>query len=310
MQTILGSGGAIANVLAKELLAYTKDIQLVSRNPVKVNETDTLLALDLCDKQDVIKALEGSEVAYLTVGLTYDLKTWQAKWPVIMQNTIEACLANNCRLVFFDNIYMYDGNDLSNMTESMPLNPPSEKGKIRKQIVDALFDAVNHKGLKALVARSADFYGPGIKQTSMLTETVVKPLSTGSTANWLMGDGYKHAFTYTLDAGKACAILGNSTDAYGEVWHLPTATNPPTGKQWVEAFASQLNAKPKYRVVGKGFVRFLGLFIPAMRESVEMLYQYNRDYVFNSQKFDSKYNFKPTPYLDGIKHIVDADYKK
>jgi nucleoside-diphosphate-sugar epimerase len=131
---------------------------------------------------------------------------------------------------------MYDGNNLSNMTESMPLNPPSEKGKIRKQIVDLLFDAIEHKGLKALVARSADFYGPGIKQTSMLTETVIKSLSTGSKANWLMGDGYKHSFTYTLDAGKACAILGNSTEAYGEVWHLPTATKVQSGWKRLCAF--------------------------------------------------------------------------
>lgn len=310
MQTILGSGGAIANVLAKELLAYTKDIQLVSRNPVKVNETDTLLALDLCDKQGLIQALKGSEVAYLTVGLTYNLKVWRDQWPTIMQNTIEACVANNCRLVFFDNIYMYDGSDLSNMTESTPQNPPSEKGKLRKQIVDTLFEAAEKRGLKALVARSADFYGPGIKQTSMLTETIIKPLSTGGTANCLMSDQYRHAFTYTPDAAKACAILGNTESAFGEVWHLPTAPNPLTAKQWVEAFAQELQVKPKYRVVGKGFVRFLGLFIPAMRESVEMLYQYNRDYVFNSDKFESKFQFKPTPYTIGIQEIVAADYRK
>lgn len=33
MQTILGAGGSIGTELAKELINYTKDIRLVSRNP-------------------------------------------------------------------------------------------------------------------------------------------------------------------------------------------------------------------------------------------------------------------------------------
>jgi NAD dependent epimerase/dehydratase family enzyme len=35
MLTILGSGGAIGNELAKSLRHYTSDIRLVSRNPKK-----------------------------------------------------------------------------------------------------------------------------------------------------------------------------------------------------------------------------------------------------------------------------------
>ena len=55
-------------------------------------------------------------------------------------------------------------------------------------------------------------------------------------------------------------------------------------------------------------VRLLGLFIPIMRELVEMIYQYDRDYVFDSTKFETKFNFKPTPYLEGIKTIIKEDY--
>jgi hypothetical protein len=32
----------------------------------------------------------------------------------------------------------------------------------------------------------------------------------------------KHSFIYTPDAAKATAILGNTPDAYNQVWHLPT----------------------------------------------------------------------------------------
>src|SRR4051812_36950716 len=104
MQTILGAGGAIANELAKALPGYTNKIRLVSRNPKRVNETDELFKADITKYSEVAKAVEGSEIVYLTVGLPYDTKLWQNTWPVVMNNVIEACKANDAKLVFFDNI--------------------------------------------------------------------------------------------------------------------------------------------------------------------------------------------------------------
>ena len=51
-------------------------------------------------------------------------------------------------------------------------------------------------------------------------------------------------------------------------------------------------------------MRILGLFIPIMREMVEMMYQFENDYFFNSSKFEKRFDYKPTPYLEGIKEIV------
>ncbi len=50
--------------------------------------------------------------------------------------------------------------------------------------------------------------------------------------------------------------------------------------------------------------------MPIMQEMKEILYQYDRDYVFDSSKFEKLFNFKPTPYLEGIKEIVKSDYSK
>src|SRR5215218_6370420 len=117
MQTILGAGGAIGNSLAKELLHYTDTIRLVSRNPKRINERDELVAADLTNASATADAVRGSEVVYLLAGIPYKLKVWQEQWPVIMQNVIEACKQHNAKLVFFDNIYMYDEKSLGNITE-------------------------------------------------------------------------------------------------------------------------------------------------------------------------------------------------
>lgn len=142
MQTILGAGGSIGVELAKALPAFTDRIRLVSRTPQKVNAGDELFATDLTDAAAVDKAVSGSEVVYLTVGFPYRTKIWEQRWPVTMHNVINACKRHNARLVFFDNIYMYDRDHLQQMTEETPIRPTSKKGTVRRQIADMLMSEV------------------------------------------------------------------------------------------------------------------------------------------------------------------------
>ncbi|RMI26782.1 MAG: NAD-dependent epimerase/dehydratase family protein [Calditrichaeota bacterium] len=309
MQTILGAGGAIGIELAKALKQFTKNIRLVSRSPKAVNSGDQLLSADLTKPEDVIRAVKGSNIVYLTVGLPYNTKLWQSTWPKIMENVISACKQENAKLVFFDNVYMYDPNYLDHMTEETPISPVSKKGLVRTHIANMLMDETKKGSLQALIARSADFYGPSIKNTSVLTETVFNNLSKGEKALWFASVNYKHSYTYTPDAGKATALLGNTPDAYNQVWHLPTAANPFTGKEWIEAIAKEMNVEPKYQILSKFMLRLIGIFKPVMKEMIEMFYQYDRNYVFDSSKFENHFDFKPTPYMEGIRDIVNKDYR-
>lgn len=308
LQTILGAGGALGSELARVLPAYTEQLRLVSRNPKAINEADQLMQADLMDPQQVQHAVVGSQIAYLTVGLPYDLRVWQAQWPVIMDNAIKACAAENVKLVFFDNVYMYDSTDMAPMKEDHLINPPSKKGKVRAAIASRFLGAVKNSEIEGLIARSADFYGPSIEKVSVLTETVIKPLSMGKTANWMGKLDKKHSFTYVPDAARATALLGNTPSAYGEVWHLPTAPNPYTGREIITKIAGELGVEPKYRVAGKGMLRLIGVFSPIMRELSEMVYQCDRDYVFDSSKFEQRFGFQPTPYDEGLRRVIAADY--
>lgn len=309
MQTILGSGGAIGVELAKALKNYNKKIRLVSRNPKKVNETDELMAANLLNSEDIRLAVQGSSVVYVTVGFPYSTKVWKEVWPKFMTEVIAACKEFKAKLVFFDNIYMYDPKYLNRMTEEIPVNPPSKKGKIRAEVAQMIMDEVKAGTLTALIARSADFYGPGIRNSSMLNETIIKPLKIGGKANLLGSPSAKHSYTYTPDAGKATALLGNTADAYNQVWHLPTAPEPFTGAQWAWLVASELGVKPRYQRVSTYMVWILGFITPIMKEILEMMYQNKTDYIFDSSKFEKRFGIKPTPYHIGIKETINADYK-
>jgi nucleoside-diphosphate-sugar epimerase len=307
MQTILGAGGAIGSELAKALHQnHTKNIRLVSRNPKKVNDTDTLFPADLSNVSEIDAAVAGSEIVYVTVGFEYKLSVWREKWPTFMRATIDACAKHKAKLVFFDNVYMYDPTEIPNMTETSKMNPSSEKGKVRKQLVDMIWEAVAADKITALIARSADFYGPNIS-TSMLQETVSNNLQKHKAAQWLGGLDFKHSFTYTPDAARATALLGNTLDAYNQTWHLPTDSNALTGREWTTLFAQQYGAKNKVSAIPKFMLKVLGWFIPIMGEFYEMNYQYEQPYHFDNQKFTNRFpDFKITSYKDGAKEIAKS----
>ena len=303
MQVILGGGGAIGRDLALYLAKYTDKIRIVGRHPKKVNETNELMTADLTQREDVFKAVEGAEIAYITIGFEYSIKVWRKNWPVFMKNVIDACKKHKSKLVFFDNIYMYDKNHLADMTEETPVLPPSKKGKVRAQIANMVTEEFNKGELTALIARSADFYGPG-NHSSVLVTTVFQNLKKGKSAMWFANVNKIHNYTYTPDAAKATALLGNTPDAYHQVWHLPASKAKLTGKQWIESIAKELNIKPKYTVFAGWLVGLTGLMVPVMRELREMLYQYDRDYYFNSSKFEKRFDFKPKDHIEAIKEIV------
>jgi len=301
MQTILGAGGAIGIDLAKELVAYTDKIRLVSRNPKKVNAGDELFSADLTNAESIDEAVKGSEVVYLVVGFPYDIKVWRKVWPQVMTDVIAACKKYNAKLVFFDNVYMYDRDAIGFMTEETRVRPTSKKGEIRRQIAQRLQDQMASGELTALIARSADFLG---LTNSVPVEMVYKNLAKGKKAQWLADANKVHQFTFVPDAAKATAMLGNAPDVWNQVWHLPTDHSRLTGKDWIGLFAKELNAEPKFTVVPGWMLGVIGLFMPIMRELKEMNYQNDRDYVFDSTKFEQRFGFTPTQPADAVKYVV------
>lgn len=303
-QTILGAGGAIGIELAKALTDYTNDIRLVSRNPKKVNSNDELFPADLTDRGDVFKSIAGSEIVYVTVGFAYNTKVWQKTWPPFIRNVIDACIQHNVKLVFFDNIYAIGGDNVKHITEESPISPCSKKGQVRAEVDQLILDAIKEKKLDAIIARSPDFFSE-VKATSMSMNLIYDNLAKGKKAQWLCDATKVHNMGYTPDLARGTAILGNTPDAYNQIWNLPTDSERITGEGWVELFAKEMNASNKCQVLPNWFMKFLGLFIPIMRELPEMNYQFDRDYYFDSSKFNKRFNYTPTKNTIAVKQTVE-----
>ena len=307
MITILGAGSAIGNELAKLLAARKQPFRCVGRNPHPTPDATETLAADLTDKEQTIRAVAGSSVVHVLVGLKYDHKLWQEMWPRVMSNTIEACKRTSAKLVFFDNVYMY-GKLSGPMTEETPFNPCSKKGEIRAKIATTLINEWKSGALTGMIARSADFYGPDTRN-GVPNLLVFEPLSQKRKASWLVNDSVPHSYTYTPDAAQSLVQLAEQATAWNQTWHVPTTPNPPTGREFVALAAKEFGVAPKYRVLSRPMIRLAGWFNPLVAESYEMLYQSESPYIFDSSKFAREFGFAGTPYADGIRTTA-ASFKR
>lgn len=305
MQTILGAGGAIATPLAKELFQYTNKIRLVSRNPKQVNPTDEILAADLSSRNQVFKAVEGSKVVYVVIGFPYKTKVWQQLWPAFIHNVVSACIFYKAKLVFFDNMYMYAPDEVSHMTESSRVAPSSQKGKVREKVANKVTAEFKSSKIDALIARAPDFLSI---HNGVIAQTIYLNLKKGKSAMCLGSANYKRNIILPSIAAKAVALLGNTPNAYNQVWHLPSSHEALNGKEWTTRFAQELNCNPKHVVIPPVLVSLLGIFMPIMKEFKEMLYQYTQDYYFDSSKFEKEFKITHPNIEESIKEMIKEDF--
>ncbi len=302
LHTILGANGTIATELIPVLQAHDIDIRLVSRNPRQLEGTESVKA-DMLIYDQVLKAVLGSEVVYLVLGITYNAAVWEKEWPVIMRNVIGACKVTGAKLIFFDNVYMY-GRVKGVMTEETPYLPSSRKGCLRADIARMLLQEMAAGTIKAAIARAVDFYGPRVTDKSLASILVFDKMKEGKSAQWFINADVLRSFNYTPDAAEALYLLTTDERSYGQVWHMPSS-KPLTGRQFIKLAAKYMKASDKVTVLPKWLLKVIGWFNPFMKEAYELNYQNEFPFEFSSAKFEKAFNYTPTSYEDAVKTTAE-----
>ena len=306
MHTILGAGGPISNALARELQKTNQTIRLVSRKPVPASGKTSWKKADLLNYQETLEECRGSEVIYLCAGLKYDKDVWQDQWPKIMRNALNITKETGARFIFFDNVYMY-GLVAGSMTEETPYRPTSVKGEVRAKIASQLMEEVKAGNIKASIARAADFYGATDSGNSFFDMMVLDKLSKRKNAQWLGNPDTLHSFTYVEDAARGVFTLGQNPESDNQIWHLPTAP-AMKGSDFINLAAAIFDTSPNYSRINKFMLQAIGMFNPLIKSTVEMYYQYQHDYNFNSSKFEKAFAIGPRSYEEGIRYLANVFY--
>jgi nucleoside-diphosphate-sugar epimerase len=113
-----------------------------------------------------------------------------------------------------------------------------------------------------------------------------------------------HTYTFIDDFGKALVTLGEREEALGKAWHVPSAPAITT-RRFVERVYGELGQRTKLNTAPRFAITLLGRFDENVRELREMLYQFERDFVMDSSRFESTFGAQPTPLAQAIGQTLD-----
>jgi nucleoside-diphosphate-sugar epimerase len=258
-----------------------------------------IVKADVSNLQQAIETAKGAVVIYQALNPPYH--QWHELFPGLQSGAMAAAKATEARYVSIENLYMYDSS--RTMTEDTPEKPKSKKGVLRKKMGEEVQVAHRSGEIQAAILRSSDYYGPGVEGSAM-GEMVFGNLAAGKKAQAGGSDKMPHSWAYIEDVGKAAAILGTRDEALGQVWIAPHAA-PVTQSDMIRMAAVELGAEPNYTVLGTFMMLLGGLFIPAAKASVEMMYEFNAPFVVDSSKFEQAFGLLATPVEDGVKATAE-----
>ncbi len=304
IHTVLGASGTTGRAVIDELKrrGITK-IRAVERT-AKLTGIETFEA-NLLVESEAIQAIQDSAYVYLCVGLPYAAKVWATDWPKLMNHVIHACQLADAKLIFLDNIYLYSQPLALPFDEQQPQHPTTKKGIARKETADLLLQAMAENRVKAVIGRSADFYGAHAVNSPFYISFLQNMLQ-GKAPVVLSQSNVSHTYAFSGDNGRALVALALDHTSYGQVWHLPVG-KPVSFEEINEMMNRELGTGFRLGALPKALRHFLSVFVPPLREVGEMLYQFNEPYEMNFDKFKNHFpDFEITSYQEGIKCMIDS----
>ena len=298
IHVVLGSG-AVGQAVARALIEQGKCVRMINHSggrPADTPQSVEMLGGDLYNLDFARKAVEGASVVYQTAQPPYH--EWPEKFPPLQASILEAVAEIKGKIVVAENLYMYGEVD-GPIHENLPFKPHTRKGKARAVMADALMFAHRAGRLRAVAVRASDYYGPAALSSTM-GERVFIPALKGKAALLTGNPDLPHTHTYIDDFGRATVMLGGWEQADGQAWHVPSPETL-TQRQLVTLFFNEIRRPVKVSSAGKALLSLAGLFIPDARESVEMLYEFEKPFIMSHAKFEKEFGNIATSHAGAMK---------
>jgi nucleoside-diphosphate-sugar epimerase len=296
---VLGAG-PVGRAVVDVLVARGHRPIVVTRSGTEVAGA-TARTADLGDPAAARAALADATIVFTTAQPAYH--RWVQEFPALQLSIVQAALATGAPLMVVENLYGYGPHD-GPLTEDTPMRPTTRKGSVRAELWRALDAAATGDGLQMAVVRASDFIGSGIEGSAYGTR-FFEPLRAGKPAQTVGDVDALHSVTFVPDLAEALVRVAEDDGAWGRAWHAPCAP-AVTQRELAEMAASAIGRTGTIRSVPKPVLRAVGLFVKPVRETIEMLYEFDRDFVVDSSAFTRRFGFEATPLPHALAAVMGA----
>jgi nucleoside-diphosphate-sugar epimerase len=302
---VFGAMGALGAAIVRGIGTEGTSVRALVRDADKARRmlpgSAEIIQGDATTPGAVHAACQGAEVIYHCVNVPYS--KWTAVMPIVTDIILAGAREAKARMVFPGNVYGYGPFQTIPTTEDHPLAATSKKGRLRNALERKLMEAHQAGEVPIVIPRFPDYYGPNV--TNKLMAPIFEAALRNKKASWPGKLDVPHDLVYIDDAAAACVLLGTTESTFGQVWHVPGA-GPLTGRQFIEMAFKAAHGAVNVGVMGRGFFRFVGLFVPDAREMAELMYEFEAPLVLSGDKFARAFpSFKYTSHEDAVSRTVE-----
>ncbi|WP_431798694.1 NAD-dependent epimerase/dehydratase family protein [Microbacterium kunmingense] len=300
IHAVIGATGATGRVIVRELSARGIAVRAVSRRTQRNVPVGVIsVAADALDPDSLRRAVDGASVVYHCVMPTFE--NWRSDFPRVTRAIIAAAGANDARVVFADDTWMY-GKVTGPMSEQTPENPVSHKGVLRAWLGEMLLTAHHRGDAEVVIGRAPELFGPHVG--SLLNASFIGNAARGKRAIYIGNPDLPITPMFIDDFARGLIKLGTAENAAGRAWMIPTPP-PTTGRDLVKLAAPQPGQRVRLSRLNSRVGKALGLVWPLAREGAEMIYQFEQPFVIDSSQFAAAFGANPTPYAVSVRETAD-----
>ncbi|MBM3827386.1 MAG: NAD-dependent epimerase/dehydratase family protein [Actinobacteria bacterium] len=295
---VLGAGPvgrAIVNSLAQRQI----DAIVITRSGTDVPGARAV-KVDARDRNALATVLAGADVVYQASQPEYH--RWPQEFPALQASVVNAAKRSGSTLVAVDNLYGYAPNT-EPLTEDLPQSSTTRKGRTRADMWRALEAEWRAGNLKVTSGRASDFFGP-FALGSQVGERFFGTLLAGKKAETFGNPNAVHSYTNVVDFGEALVRLALDERSLGRAWHVPNAP-AVTNAEFLARAAAIVGVEAKSVKRTAFQLRLAGLFVPPAREVIEMLYEFEHDFVIDHSAYAAVFGDHATPLDESLAVTID-----
>ncbi|HSM67011.1 MAG TPA: NAD-dependent epimerase/dehydratase family protein [Ilumatobacteraceae bacterium] len=297
---VLGAG-PVGRAIVDALVARGHRPTVVTRSGTAVHGAEARPA-DLTDPAAATAALADATIVFSTAQPAYH--RWVEEFPALQASIVRAAQAAGAPLMVVENLYGYGAHD-GPLTEDLPMRPTTRKGTVRAEMWRSLDEASARGELEMAVVRASDFVGPGIEGSAFGTR-FFDPLHRGKPAQTIGDVDALHSVTFVPDLAEALVRVAEDDTSWGRAWHAPCA--PAVSQRRLAGIAAaSIGRTGSIRSTPVWMLRGLGVFVKPVGEMVEMLYEFDRDFVVDSSAFTGHFVMEATPLDQALAVVMGAE---
>jgi nucleoside-diphosphate-sugar epimerase len=299
---VIGATGAFGGAAARALAAHGWRVRALQRNPDAARAA-TGLAIDWVKgdalvEAEVRRAAEGAS-AIVHAANPPGYRNWAGTVLPMVENTLAAARSQGARILMPGNVYTYGPDARGLIGEDAPQHPQTRKGRIRVALERRLRDA-GQDGVKSLLLRAGDFFGPGA-QSSWMAAGVVQPGKPLRSLTYPGPLGVRHAWAYLPDLAEAAAQLLGREAELSAVASFQFGGHALTGHDLVAAFEAVAGRKLPVRGFPWFALAAAAPFNETFRELLEMRYLWRETVLMDNRRLVDVLGAEPhTPITDAL----------